>query len=51
MSSDSAELTREREVLVWGSIDANLAGIIYTWWEDDKVTQYLNAFRRVRSFY
>jgi hypothetical protein len=32
-------------------MDTNLAGIIQTWWEDDKVTQQLNAFRRVRSFY
>jgi len=32
--------------LVWDSIDANLAGIVHTWWEDDKVTRQLNAFRR-----
>lgn len=41
-------LTRGRKVLVWDSIDASLAGIVYTWWEDDKVTRQLNAFRRVR---
>jgi aminopeptidase 2 len=44
-----AELTRGRKDLVWGSIDASLAGIVQTWWEDDKVTRQLNAFRRVRS--
>jgi aminopeptidase 2 len=44
------ELTPGWKVLVWDSIDANLAGIAHTWWEDDKVTQQLNAFRRVRAF-
>jgi aminopeptidase 2 len=29
-------------------MDASLAGVIQTWWEDDKVTKQLNAFRRVR---
>ena len=36
---------------MWDSMDLNLAGIIRTWWEDDKVTQHLNTFRRVRPFY
>lgn len=36
------------KVLVWESIDSSLAGIIHTWWEDDKVTLPLKAFRRVR---
>ena len=44
-----ARLTRGRKVLVWDSIDASLVGMIHTWWEDDKVTQQLKAFRRVRS--
>jgi aminopeptidase 2 len=44
------ELTPGWKVLVWDSIDANLAGIVHTWWEDDKLTRQLNAFRRVRSF-
>ncbi|KAI0280676.1 peptidase family M1-domain-containing protein [Russula aff. rugulosa BPL654] len=39
------ELRAETEFLVWDSIDMNLAGIIRTWWEDDKVTQSLKAFR------
>jgi len=34
--------------LVWDSIDTNLAGIVHTWWEDDKVTQHLNAFRKAQ---
>lgn len=34
--------------MVWDSIDATLAGVIQTWWEDDKVTKQLDAFRRVR---
>lgn len=42
-------LTRRRKVLVWDSIDGSLAGVIGTWWEDDKVTLQLKAFRRVRS--
>ncbi|KAI0253583.1 leucyl aminopeptidase [Lactifluus subvellereus] len=42
------ELRTEKEFLVWDSIDANLAGIIRTWWEDDKVTQHLNAFRKAQ---
>jgi len=41
-------LTRGPKVLVWDSIDTSLAGIIHTWWEDDKVTQPLRAFRGVR---
>jgi aminopeptidase 2 len=44
-----AELTRGRKVLVWDSINACMAGIVHTWWEDDKITRQLNAFRRVRS--
>ncbi|KAI0294885.1 leucyl aminopeptidase [Multifurca ochricompacta] len=40
------ELRSESEFLVWDSIGANLAGITHTWWEDDKVTQRLKAFRR-----
>ncbi|KAH9964734.1 peptidase family M1-domain-containing protein [Lactifluus volemus] len=40
------ELRAEKEFLVWDSMDLNLAGIIHTWWEDDKVTQHLNSFRR-----
>jgi hypothetical protein len=50
-SCGSVELTLEPEVLVWNSTGANLAGIIHTWREDDKVTRQLDAFRRVRSFY
>jgi len=40
------ELRAEKEFLVWDSIDASLVGMIHTWWEDDKVTQQLKAFRR-----
>ncbi|KAH9981908.1 leucyl aminopeptidase [Russula compacta] len=40
------ELRAEKEFLVWDSIDESLAGVIGTWWEDDKVTQQLMAFRR-----
>ncbi|KAI9456781.1 leucyl aminopeptidase [Russula earlei] len=40
------ELRAEKEFLVWDSIDASLAGIILTWWEDDKVTELLKSFRR-----
>jgi aminopeptidase 2 len=29
----------------------SLAGIIHTWWEDDKVTQLLKAFRGVRCLF
>jgi hypothetical protein len=29
----------------------SLAGIIRTWWEDDKVTQSLKAFRGVRRLF
>jgi len=39
------ELRTETEFLVWDSIDTSLSGIIYTWWEDDRVTQPLKAFR------
>jgi aminopeptidase 2 len=39
------ELRAETEFLVWGSIDSSLSGIIHTWWEDDKVTLPLKAFR------
>ncbi len=39
------------KVLVWDSIDTSLAGIIQTWWEDDKVTQSLEAFRGVRCLF
>lgn len=34
--------------LVWGSIDANLTGLTYTWWEREKVADQLKVFRRVR---
>jgi aminopeptidase 2 len=37
-----------QKVLVWDSINANLAGIIYTWWEREKVAEQLKVFRRVR---
>jgi len=40
------ELRAEKEFLVWDSIDASLGGIIHTWWEDEKVTRRLKAFRR-----
>ncbi|KAI9451359.1 leucyl aminopeptidase [Lactarius psammicola] len=40
------ELRAEREFLVWDSVDANLAGIIYTWWEREKVAEQLKVFRR-----
>ena len=47
--SDEAGLTRTcQKVLVWGSIDANLSAISYTWWESEKVAKQLKAFRRVR---
>jgi aminopeptidase 2 len=39
------ELRAETEFLVWDSLDTSLTGIIHTWWEDDKVTQPLKAFR------
>ena len=42
------QLTHGRKVLVWDSIDTSLAGIVHTWWEDNKVTEPLKAFRRVR---
>ena len=42
------KLTHGRKVLVWDSIDTSLTGIVSTWWEDNKVTQPLKAFRRVR---
>jgi aminopeptidase 2 len=45
----NVKLTRKRKVLTWDSIDKNLTEIIHTWYEDDKVTQGLKAFRRVRS--
>lgn len=41
-------LTHGPKVLVWDSIDASLTEITQTWWEDDKITRQLNAFRRVR---
>jgi len=44
-------LNRGRKVLVWDSIDTSLAGITHTWWEDDKVTQPLKAFRGVRCLF
>jgi len=44
-----AKLTCKRKVLVWDGIDKNITEIIYSWWEDGKVTQGLKAFRRVRS--
>ncbi|KAH9169597.1 leucyl aminopeptidase [Lactarius sanguifluus] len=40
------ELRAEKEFLVWDSIDANLAGIIYTWWEREQVQEQLKVFRR-----
>jgi len=42
------ELRAEGEFLVWDSIDANLTGITYTWWEREKVAEQLKGFRRVR---
>lgn len=44
-------LTCGPKVLVWDSIDMSLAGIIRTWWEHDKVTQPLKAFRGVRCLF
>lgn len=44
-------LTCDPKVLVWDSIDASLAGIVHTWWEDDKVTQALKAFRGVSCLF
>ena len=44
-----AKLICKRKVLIWDDIDKNLTEIIHTWWEDDKVTQGLKAFRSVRS--
>ncbi|KAH9043934.1 leucyl aminopeptidase [Lactarius pseudohatsudake] len=40
------ELRAEREFSVWDSIDANLDGIIYTWWERENVAEQLKVFRR-----
>ncbi|KAH8986246.1 leucyl aminopeptidase [Lactarius hatsudake] len=40
------ELRAEKEFLVWDSIDANLDGIIYTWWERENVAEQLKVFRR-----
>ncbi|KAH9955891.1 leucyl aminopeptidase, partial [Russula dissimulans] len=40
------ELRADREFLTWDSIDKNLTEIIHTWYEDDKVTRGLKAFRR-----
>ncbi|KAH8983497.1 leucyl aminopeptidase [Lactarius akahatsu] len=40
------ELRDEKEFLVWDSIDANLDGIIYTWWERESVAEQLKIFRR-----
>ncbi|KAI0259093.1 leucyl aminopeptidase [Gloeopeniophorella convolvens] len=40
------ELRSEKEFLVWDSLDANVAGVIHTWWEDDKVVEKLDTFRR-----
>jgi hypothetical protein len=47
----TVRLTRGLKVLVWDSIDTSLAGIIHTWWEDDKVTQPLKTFRGVRRLF
>jgi hypothetical protein len=44
-------LTRGQTVLVWESIDMSLAAIIRTWWEDEKVTLPLKAFRGVRCLH
>lgn len=44
----SMTLTHGPKVLVWDSIDASLTEITQAWWEDDKITRQLNAFRRVR---
>jgi len=40
------ELRANKEFLVWDGIDKNIAEIVYIWWEDDKVTQGVKAFRR-----
>ncbi|KAH9169598.1 leucyl aminopeptidase [Lactarius sanguifluus] len=40
------ELRAEKEFLVWDSIDANLDGITYTWWERENVAEQLKVFRR-----
>ncbi|KAH9030818.1 leucyl aminopeptidase [Lactarius hengduanensis] len=40
------ELRAEKEFSVWDSIDANLDGIIYTWWERENVAEQLKVFRR-----
>ena len=36
------------KVLVWDSIDTNLNGVVYTWWERETVAEQLKVFRRVR---